>query len=577
MVDFKAPNHLMILISAKMNSPDYDDFIDAFNVRTPISPLPLTPVPSPSHEQYQDAIYDSLPPMEQFTVPESPLKDLLLESPLKEPRKSSRVSESPLKDPVDSKPTFVSKSPDPPVKKVDSVIHRSPRSRERRNEEIRNEEQRLRNPRMYKRPDFRPRIEGMISNPECFGDPPYAQQLMPTSQENTQVFFHSQGLSVLYIRNNGFTLTNGVVSYAMDRECPNEQFKSLHYINVGTICVNEHDSKQTFNEIQASWSSSSQFKRTPVMLLNSNGHNSAHILFESIKEDSYRRFTSVHDGPNKCLPEHISTTVVPVTLPEKPEALKYAARQGKVHACIIYQEPNTKRVFFLFCKDNWYQKRLCLRSRANPNMFRRSFEPHEQMLYHRMVLEPHTAYPIPAGTHYILLTVQKTVFGLDNIPETILLQFMENGFNLEDFRKMKRYDQKVYKLPPPTAAHVPAETNKRPLEEQPGPSFKRNRVLITPVIRPPVAPVLIARPSMALASPQPMSIPESPVLTIPQILVTDPPVQIPDPPELTTPPVQIPDPPVLIPVFQLSVHIPPLPMTPPVQLFLPDPPPVQIL
>ncbi|GFU44219.1 hypothetical protein TNCV_686271 [Trichonephila clavipes] len=129
--------------------------------------------------------------------------------------------------------------------------------------------------------------------------------------------------------------------------------------------------------------------------------------------------------------------------------------------------------------------------------------------------------------------------------------------------------------------------------------------LITPVIRPPVAPVLITRPSMALATPQPVSILEPLVLTTPQILLPDPPemttppvqipdppvqipvfqppvqikvfqppVQIPDPPrppELTTPLVQIPDPPVQIPVFQ-----PPVP-TPPVQLFLPDPPPVQIL
>ncbi|GFY28336.1 uncharacterized protein TNCV_4396681 [Trichonephila clavipes] len=75
------------------------------------------------------------------------------------------------------------------------------------------------------------------------------------------------------------------------------------------------------------------------------------------------------------------------------------------------------------------------------------------------------AYPIPDGTHYILLMVQKTVFGLDILP-----QLIDNGFNLGDFRKMKRYDQKAYKLPPPTPAHVPAETNKRPLERDPGPS-----------------------------------------------------------------------------------------------------------
>ncbi|GFT14863.1 hypothetical protein TNCV_3483201 [Trichonephila clavipes] len=56
--EFKASTHLRILIPAKMNSPDYDDFIDMFSVPTPISPLPPTPVASPSHEPSQDAIYD---------------------------------------------------------------------------------------------------------------------------------------------------------------------------------------------------------------------------------------------------------------------------------------------------------------------------------------------------------------------------------------------------------------------------------------------------------------------------------------------------------------------------------------
>ncbi|GFU74727.1 hypothetical protein TNCV_2431171 [Trichonephila clavipes] len=73
--------------------------------------------------------------MEQSTVSVSSLKD---------PMKPSRVPESPLKEPVDSKPPIVSKSPDPPtkkahVKKFNSVIHRSPRSKERRNEERWNE------------------------------------------------------------------------------------------------------------------------------------------------------------------------------------------------------------------------------------------------------------------------------------------------------------------------------------------------------------------------------------------------------------------------------------------------------
>ncbi|GFS91269.1 hypothetical protein TNCV_1306861 [Trichonephila clavipes] len=81
-----------------MNSPDYDDFNDMFSVPTPVSPLRPTPVASLSHEASEDVIYDSLPPMEQSTVSETPLKDTM------EP---SRVPESPLKEPVDSKPPIV--------------------------------------------------------------------------------------------------------------------------------------------------------------------------------------------------------------------------------------------------------------------------------------------------------------------------------------------------------------------------------------------------------------------------------------------------------------------------------------
>ncbi|GFW24898.1 uncharacterized protein TNCV_3846321 [Trichonephila clavipes] len=60
--------------SCESETPDYDDFIDMFRVPTPVSPLPPTPVASPSHEQSQDLIYDSLPPMERSMVPMSPLK-----------------------------------------------------------------------------------------------------------------------------------------------------------------------------------------------------------------------------------------------------------------------------------------------------------------------------------------------------------------------------------------------------------------------------------------------------------------------------------------------------------------------
>ncbi|GFT15482.1 uncharacterized protein TNCV_3264921 [Trichonephila clavipes] len=180
---------------------------------------------------------------------------------------------------------------------------------------------------------------------------------------------------------------------------------------------------------------------------------------------------------------------------------------------------------------------------------RRSFEPFDQMLFHRMVLEPHMVYPIPAGIHYILLLVQKTVFGLDIIPESILHQLMENGFNVRDFRKMKRYDQKAHKLPPPIPAHVPAETNKRPLVEQFGATSPQ------PVIIPEFPEQIPATP--------PVQILATPTVQIPATL----PVQIPATTELTTSLVQIPDPPVQIPVFQPPGQKPHVPTTPPVQMF----------
>ncbi|GFS86588.1 hypothetical protein TNCV_903421 [Trichonephila clavipes] len=77
--------------------------------------------------------------------------------------------------------------------------------------------------------------------------------------------------------------------------------------------------------------------------------------------------------------------------------------------------------------------------RAQTNMIRKSFEPYDQMLYHRTILEPHTPYLILAGTNYIVLT-----------------------------------------LTPSIPAHVVAE--KRPLEEKSLP-FSKRRMCITPVMR----------------------------------------------------------------------------------------------
>lgn len=97
--------------------------------------------------------------------------------------------------------------------------------------------------------------------------PPYAYRF---PQHHAQVFFHTHGLAVLCLRDHGFTLTNGVVSYASDRVEAHKVFNSLHYLNVGTLCVTDSRSKQDFKDIQAKWSAFSPFKRIPVMLLKSH-------------------------------------------------------------------------------------------------------------------------------------------------------------------------------------------------------------------------------------------------------------------------------------------------------------------
>ncbi|GFT40956.1 hypothetical protein TNCV_4953101 [Trichonephila clavipes] len=171
---------------------------------------------------------------------------------------------------------------------------------------------------------------------------------------------------------------------------------------------------------------------------------------------------------------------------------------------------------------------------------------------------------------------------------------MENGFNLGDFRQRKRFDQKT-----PTSYHLLPRLmhllrqKKRPLEQQPGLSPRRKRVVIAPIIRPSMSPVRIIKPSTALATPQPVSIPKPPERTTPQILLPSPPperttpqILLPDPPERTTPQILLPDPPkqtpqILLPdppvptTPQILLPDPPLPTTP--QIFLPDPPVVKNL
>ncbi|GFY02028.1 hypothetical protein TNCV_5098891 [Trichonephila clavipes] len=77
-----------------------------------------------------------------------------------------------------------------------------------------------------------------------------------------------------------------------------------------------------------------------------------------------------------AFPEHISTTVMPVTLPEKPDALVYAALQGHVRACILYQEPNTKRARRCLVGENL--QRNVEKSRSTPEKYRQEDGVHLQ-------------------------------------------------------------------------------------------------------------------------------------------------------------------------------------------------------
>ncbi|GFT29931.1 hypothetical protein TNCV_1719971 [Trichonephila clavipes] len=111
-----------------------------------------------------------------------------------------------------------------------------------------------RSPGCAKRPNFRPPYQSIISKPRVFQRPPYAQQLMPTSQENAQVIFSTTKVWPCYGQKQWFHADqrSRPVCHG-SRQCPHELFKFLHYLNVGTICVTVQHSKQTFKGIQASW------------------------------------------------------------------------------------------------------------------------------------------------------------------------------------------------------------------------------------------------------------------------------------------------------------------------------------
>ncbi|GFW97544.1 uncharacterized protein TNCV_880411 [Trichonephila clavipes] len=129
------------------------------------------------------------------------------------------------------------------------------------------------------------------------------------------------------------------------------------YLNVGTICATD-----TFEDIQAvsfrtALASMCPFCNHRWIAVKACVPFFTRILFEVYKsERCFEHFSFVMDAID-AFSEHISTTVVPVTLPDKPVALEYSGRQGQVRAAIIYQDTKSKRVFVVFCKEHWHKKR----------------------------------------------------------------------------------------------------------------------------------------------------------------------------------------------------------------------------
>ncbi|GFT83586.1 uncharacterized protein NPIL_106641 [Nephila pilipes] len=75
--------------------------------------------------------------------------------------------------------------------------------------------------------------------------PAFGRRFLPSSWEEArpQIFFHHHGMAVFSCRDDGFTLTNGVVSYASNQWCVKTLSKCLTYIHIGTVCVTDARSK----------------------------------------------------------------------------------------------------------------------------------------------------------------------------------------------------------------------------------------------------------------------------------------------------------------------------------------------
>ncbi|GFW64494.1 uncharacterized protein TNCV_813291 [Trichonephila clavipes] len=254
-----------------------------------------------------------------------------------------------------------------------------------------------------------------------------------------------------------------------------------------------------------------------------------------------------------AFPEHISTTVMPVTLPEKTEALEYAGRQGQVRACIIYQEPNTKYVFSCFVKTIGTKKRRCWIIQACLH----GGEARER-IQSRQCLVGETLQGNFEKSHALSSNGVRTPHGLTD-PGWNPLHLVEGSKDCKNETVQSKGLQASSSYPGSYTCKGKQTifgTDRAFHQEEPSIYHTRHQTTCGSCVD--------CQTFHCWPTHQPVIIPESPVLTTPQILLPDPPrppapIQ-PQPPELTTPQILLSDPP-----------------RPPVQVLNPPRPPVQVL
>ncbi|GFT97289.1 hypothetical protein NPIL_267971 [Nephila pilipes] len=186
-----------------------------------------------------------------------------------EPFSTDPRAASPRPGPLMTKPTVVQRKTDPLHRKRSSSKEEKKSSKRRRTDERKisdrptSPEARPHDPRSQ---EARPR-DFKIPTRHI---PAFGRRFLLSSWEEArpQIFFHHHGMAVFSCREDGFTLTNGVVSYASNQWCVKTLTKCLTYIDIGTVCVTDARSKVQFPAFQNCLPILSPWKRLTLVTLN---------------------------------------------------------------------------------------------------------------------------------------------------------------------------------------------------------------------------------------------------------------------------------------------------------------------